>query len=59
MPVKPSQSFDTILCISDTAVSTAECMDSWGRPMSTEGTDTWAVEILPSVEPPATSDLLV
>lgn len=40
------------------AVSTAECMASWGSPMSTLDTDTWAVEILPRVDPPAISERL-
>ena len=40
------------------AVSTAECMASWGRPISTQGTDTCPSEIFPSVEPPAISDRL-
>ena len=40
------------------AVSTAECMASWGSPMSTVETDTWAVEMLPRVLPPAMSERL-
>lgn len=38
------------------AVSTAECMASWGSPMSTLDTDTCAVEMFPSVLPPGMSE---
>ncbi len=37
------------------AVSTAECMASWARPMSTMGMAIWWPSRLPRVEPPRTS----
>ena len=40
------------------AVSYAECIASCASPISTVLTDTCELDILPSVEPPAISDLL-
>ena len=37
------------------AVSNAECIASWGRPISTVSSGTLVLEMLPRVEPPAMS----